>query len=206
MPPARGPVGNSSVCPVRLLSGGNRQHRQVNTPDQAIRTWHEGAGLASQLCPSGWPRDVGTRWVWIYSPSPNSAHQPDQEPGQEPLHLWSITWAGETRERQPRSRGTRRTCQAAPPKCTPAWHIPPHLDAAVAHSVSQSPQYPPPAWVGALLLGTARQTFPGLLGPGKTRQRSGGGVVPSHPALPRRLMWGLASAASPRRLHAVIPE
>lgn len=78
--PAMGPAGNSSVYPVRLLSGGNRQHRQVNTPDQAIRTWHEGAGLASQLCPSGWPRDrpMGTCWVWIYSPSPNSAHQPDK--------------------------------------------------------------------------------------------------------------------------------
>lgn len=48
--------------------------------------------------------------------------------------------------------------------------------------------------------------LPGFLGPGKTRQRGGNGVVPLRPALSRCLMWDPALAASPRRLHAVIPS
>lgn len=48
--------------------------------------------------------------------------------------------------------------------------------------------------------------LPGFLGPGKTHQRGGDGVVPSRLALSWCLMWDLAWAASPRRLHAVIPS
>lgn len=74
-----GPAGNSCLSST-FLSGGNQQHRQVNTPDRVIRTRREGVGLASQLCSWGWPRDrpVGTYRLWFYSPSPNSAHQPDK--------------------------------------------------------------------------------------------------------------------------------
>lgn len=191
-----------------FLSGGNRRHRQVNTPDPAIRTWREGAGLASRLCPWGWPRHppVGTHHVWFYSPGPNSAHQAEKSQRRDLSACGASPWQetygnaspGARRHRERANRHLQNARQHGTSHHTrmPRWHT----------ASSCSRQYPLPEWDGALLLGTATRTVPGLLGPGKTRRRRGGGAVPSHPALPHRLMWGPASAASPRRLRAVILE
>lgn len=205
-----GPAGNSCLSSA-FLSGGNRQHRQVNTPDQAIRTQREGAGLASRLCSWGWPRDppAGTHRVWFYSPSPNSAHQSDKGRSRDLRACGASLEQERSGNAGPGAGGrcerAKRHLQNAPQLATsrcapmPQWH-------AVVHSVSCSPQYPPPAWNGALLLGIATRTFPALLRPGKTRRRRGSGMVPSRPALPLCLMWDLVSSASPRRLRAVIRE